>query len=139
MTSSALMYRWEKVLYGGLILLVVIDIVILTLNWSNPVLRATGFLSVVAGILVFLGHFFDWKVKEWLITVYIIPLVLLGVGGIHNYYSVINSLLALGGESQVRSPVPPADYGAELFQHYISLMGGPLVRLAAFFCRKYCK
>ncbi len=138
MICSPFKYKWENILYGGLALLVVIDCLILCFNWANPILRATGILSIAAGALVFLGHLFDWEIKEWLLTIYIIPLLLLGAGGIDNYYAVVNLLLALGKEHPIPTPVPHADYGAELIQHCISLIGGPLVRLAAYLCRRYC-
>jgi len=134
------MPKCERVLFWGIAISLLWNLVQIFCGYPNAVLVFTAILSSIAGIVGLLAELRSWKIADWWVIFYFIPMILIGAGAATNFYDILDWGLSLGKLAPLARPIPSADYGAEMLGHYISSLIVPIAWVAAVIARwrKWC-
>ena len=134
------MDKCEGLFFCGILASIGWDLSQLYFAYPNAVLVLTATLSIVVGVVGLAAELRDWKIKDWWIGLYIIPVILLGAGLATNFYDLLDFGMSLGSLPPLDRPAARADYGAELVSHLATLALVPAVWVLSVFARwrKWC-
>ena len=134
------MHKCERLFFCGVLASIGWDFSQLYFAYPNAVLVLTATLSIAVGILGLAAELRDWKIKDWWVSFYFIPALLLGAGITTLFYDLLDFGLSLASATPLSRPIAKADYSAELVSHFATLGLVPAVWVLAVVARwrKWC-